>query len=275
MGRSGVTLIISVALLVLVAESFAAVSYRVNDGTDQDINEFSVCKNVDNASGHDLFVATKSIQEWFAFIAGPPGGTTLTACGATPPDAIADLTYAGRTNASVSLTWTAPADNGTAIIDYLVEYKLTADSTWTVFVDGLSTTTAVTVTGLTASTSYDFRVAALNGSQGAYSNVVTQDTAPNDPFFNPGVYNAMNCGGATTSTVVAMDDNTNIQLNGSTLTGSPINAHAVITFASALGDIISADKPVFVGGSLVLGGGDAGKGNIVWNTPYWAGKDFI
>ena len=63
---------------------------------------------------------------------------------------------------NVSLTWTAPAsDGGAAISDYLVEYSTDGHS-WTTFADGTSALTSATVTGLTNSTSYRFRVTARN-----------------------------------------------------------------------------------------------------------------
>lgn len=58
----------------------AASSYRVNNGTNTDINEQGVCQNVANASGLDLFVPTNSAAEWLEFRTHPPTGVTLSAC---------------------------------------------------------------------------------------------------------------------------------------------------------------------------------------------------
>ena len=66
-------------------------------------------------------------------------------------------------NTQVTLSWTAPLiDGGTPIIDYVIDYKLSTDSTWTAFADGISVGTTVTITGLTNNLSYDFRVSAVN-----------------------------------------------------------------------------------------------------------------
>ncbi|NBX75168.1 MAG: BspA family leucine-rich repeat surface protein, partial [Proteobacteria bacterium] len=66
-------------------------------------------------------------------------------------------------NAEVSLSWAAPSDTGgSAITDYIVQYKLSSDSTWSTFSDGTSTNTTATVTSLTNGSSYDFQVAAKN-----------------------------------------------------------------------------------------------------------------
>ncbi len=86
---------------------------------------------------------------------------------------------------SVSLTWTAPASNGaTGIADYAVAYKLSSASSWATFSDGVSTTAAATVSGLTAGSSYDFKVQAINAvGYGSYSSVVSSlaATIPNAP----------------------------------------------------------------------------------------------
>jgi len=83
------------------------------------------------------------------------------------------------TATTMPLTWSAPVDNGgETVTDYVVQYKLSTASTWTTFSDAVSPTAGATVTGLTASTSYDFRVAAVNGvGQGAYTDAVTESTA--------------------------------------------------------------------------------------------------
>ncbi|MFZ9651521.1 MAG: fibronectin type III domain-containing protein, partial [Ilumatobacteraceae bacterium] len=66
-------------------------------------------------------------------------------------------------NQSVRLTWSAPALNGgSAVTDYIVEYTTDVNAGYTLFDDGVSTSTTATVTGLTNGTSYFFRVKAVN-----------------------------------------------------------------------------------------------------------------
>ena len=63
------------------------------------------------------------------------------------------------------MTWTAPSFNGgSALTDYTVEYSSDSGSTWTTFTDGTSTTASTTVTGLSHSTTYTFRVSAVNAA---------------------------------------------------------------------------------------------------------------
>ncbi|MFZ9884301.1 MAG: S8 family serine peptidase, partial [Ilumatobacteraceae bacterium] len=66
-------------------------------------------------------------------------------------------------NQSVRLTWSAPALNGgSAVTDYIVEYTTDVNAGYTLFDDGVSTSTTATVTGLTNGTSYFFRIKAVN-----------------------------------------------------------------------------------------------------------------
>jgi hypothetical protein len=84
-----------------------------------------------------------------------------TAC-PTVPSAPQSLS-ASAGNGQATLTWSvSTSTGGVSITDYLVEYKQTANSTWLTFNDGISLTRNAIVTGLTASTSYDFRVSAIN-----------------------------------------------------------------------------------------------------------------
>jgi len=100
------------------------------------------------------------------------GGTAIDA-----PDAPTTVTGTAG-NAQVALTWTAPTyNNGAAISDYIIQYSSNSGSSWTTFSHSASATASITVTGLTNSTGYIFKVAAVNsagtGSYSANSGSVT------------------------------------------------------------------------------------------------------
>lgn len=83
--------------------------------------------------------------------------------GATSPGAPRDVA-ATAGNAQVVVNWQAPTSNGgTAITDYIIEYRTGSDD-WATFADGTSTSTTATVTGLTNGTTYEFRVTAVNAN---------------------------------------------------------------------------------------------------------------
>jgi titin len=61
----------------------------------------------------------------------------------------------------VTLTWNAPASNGAAITDYVIQ-RSPDGKRWTTVRDGVSTARSSIVTGLTNGVAYRFRVAAKN-----------------------------------------------------------------------------------------------------------------
>jgi Fibronectin type III domain len=84
----------------------------------------------------------------------------------------------------VKLTWNAPASNGAAVTDYVIESSANGGTTWTTVNDGVSSATTSMVSGLTNGTQYSFRVAGKNAAgSGASSPTVlaTPLGAPGTP----------------------------------------------------------------------------------------------
>jgi len=87
-------------------------------------------------------------------------------------------------NASATVTWTAPASNGSAITSYTVTPYVGTVAQTPATVTGTPPATSATVTGLTNGTTYTFKVTATNGvgtgPASAESNAVTPSgtTAP-------------------------------------------------------------------------------------------------
>lgn len=99
----------------------------------------------------------------------------------------APLNVAGSpSSAQVTVTWSAAVANGRSVTDYIIQFSSNSGSTWSTFADGTSTSTSVTVTGLTNGTSYIFRVAAINsagtGSYSSASTAVTPQSVPSLPL---------------------------------------------------------------------------------------------
>ena len=111
-------------------------------------------------------------------LTNPTSITYTVSAAATAPGQVTGLTLGTATSTTQPLTWTAPSDGGSAITDYVVQWSPAGANTWTTFADGTSATASATVTGLTASTSYDYRVAAVNAvGTGSYSSTATGSTA--------------------------------------------------------------------------------------------------
>jgi hypothetical protein len=85
-------------------------------------------------------------------------------------------------NTQIVSSWNAPTvSNQTPITDYTIQYSTNSGLTWTTFIRSASTSTTVSITGLTNGQAYVLRVAAVNGiGTGAYSTV-SRAVAP----FNP------------------------------------------------------------------------------------------
>ena len=71
---------------------------------------------------------------------------------------VRDLQVSELLARSVHLSWLAPAWGTDGVTDYQVEYKAASGNSWTTFGHTASTDTGITITGLTAGQSYNFRV---------------------------------------------------------------------------------------------------------------------
>jgi hypothetical protein len=97
-------------------------------------------------------------------------------CAWTAPDAPTSLTVERADNGSADLNWIAPAGD---IENYIVEYKLISDASWTVFDHEASASTQIFVNNLSPAVTYQFRVKAVNpgGVVSAPSNIASYDSA--------------------------------------------------------------------------------------------------
>jgi large repetitive protein len=135
-----------------------------------------------------------------AYNAGGSSAQTPSVSTTTPalplPAAPTGLTVTGTAQTTVSLSWTAPS--GTVGGYYVYENgSSTALGSSNVTISG----TTATVTGLTASTSYTFTVAAWNSTgTGAQSSSVSATTAASPPPV-PGAPTALTATGTTSTTV--------------------------------------------------------------------------
>ena len=101
---------------------------------------------------------------------------------ASLPSAPLDLAIASYGLNQVGLSWTIPATNGGATItDYLIEYSSSSGSTWTTFIDLVTSSRSATVTDLVSGSSYIFRVSARNSAGTGDPSVVSAVVRPGVP----------------------------------------------------------------------------------------------
>jgi hypothetical protein len=156
---------------------------------------------------------------------GPPSAASNAVTPVAVPDAPTGVT-ASAGNAMATVSWSAPASNGSPITSYAV--RSSAGNTVTVGASTLSTT----VTGLTNGTSYTFTVRAVNAAgtslASAPSNAVVPATVPGAPTAvsaGPGDGSATvswgapasNGGAAITSYTVRASNGATVTVGGPTL----------------------------------------------------------
>ncbi|HEU5488488.1 MAG TPA: fibronectin type III domain-containing protein [Candidatus Nitrosotalea sp.] len=106
--------------------------------------------------------------------------TTSSGTVATVPQPPTGLTATVASSSEIDLSWTAPANNGgAAITGYMIERSQDAGSTWSTMSSNTgSTSTTYSDTGLTPSTSYTYRVSAINSvGTSSPSNVASATTS--------------------------------------------------------------------------------------------------
>ena len=124
--------------------------------------------------------------EGVAYNASPnynSGAYQTTAGSVAPqPPGIPAAPTATAGNAQALLSWSAPSDiGGGPITDYVIQYSSDMGFNWTTFVDGTSTSTLTTVTGLNNSSAYVFRVSAMNSYGTGFPSASSNTTTPSGP----------------------------------------------------------------------------------------------
>ncbi len=160
----------------------AGYTLRVDTSPDDDIVEDQIVA----ATGSYSASSTQTVANWWvmqqaAFRAAGSGSADT-----TPPSAPGALTATAASSTQINLAWSAATDN-VGVTGYLIERCQGAACSNFAQI-GTSTTTSYNNSGLTASSSYSYRVRAIDaaGNWSAYSSTATtgtpaDTTAPSAP----------------------------------------------------------------------------------------------
>lgn len=174
---------------------------------------------------------------------------------ASAPDQIVDL-VATPGDGSVVLGWTAPADNGSAITDYVIERRI-AGGSFTTINDGASSTAGFADFGLANDVLHEYRVAAVNvegsGPQSAIAGATPAATgavAVNtfDSANDPGFATTYSFPGVTVGTGTILVGATgrgsidNLQVSSLTIDGTPASLVGITTGNGAASGSLSRQQ---------------------------------
>jgi hypothetical protein len=144
-----------------------------NDGDGITLNSTSI--DLNSGTINATLDSDPSALEFGTYLDSLAGVLIDTSGAITAPDQVSGVTTAPTTNnTELSVAWSVPNDNGTALIDYSVQYREQGTSTWN-NVSPNPTTNSATISGLSAGITYEIRVAANNGLLGAYSAISTAE----------------------------------------------------------------------------------------------------
>jgi hypothetical protein len=157
-------------------------------------------------------------------------------------------------NAQVSLTWTAPSNNGSNITGYRVRHSSNGGSTWSSPISTGSTSTSYTVTGLTNGTSYIFQVLAINaigdGPWSASSSSVTPNVTATKIAVSASDTSISTFGTSTITAQLQDASNNNVALSGRTITFSlDASPAGSLSGTSAVTNSNGAASVTYTGGS--------------------------
>ena len=91
------------------------------------------------------------------------GSTAAAPVNAAPDAPAAPTVTTAEGQGSLDVSWKAPADNGSAIIDYGLQYRVQGSTNWTVM-SAAVTGTSTTLSGMPAGTTYEVQVRARNAN---------------------------------------------------------------------------------------------------------------
>lgn len=164
---------------------------------------------------------------------GPWSAAFAATSGTAPAAPAAPTVTVGPRSATVS--WAAPANGGSAITGYLVQWKRAADANWQ---QQSAPSSPATINNLDSDTDYEFRVAAVNGiGIGPYSPVVSARTPIVSPSAPLSILATAGDGAVVVSWTAPQDTGggtlTGYELQRQTYNGTAASGWSAVTSPSA------------------------------------------
>ena len=182
------------------AGSYSVQVSRVSDGTivfgpTLYTSTSATISNLSTGTQYNIFVTPNSRSDG---LGQTTLGTSLSYTHTSVPGVPRNLAASVNSDTQITLTWDAPLDNGgSSITGYTVQYKKNADASWSTWATNGETDRDAPITGLTSSTLYNFRVAAVNSiGTGPYTAQVNATT--NAPATAPGAVRNLATSGSPT-----------------------------------------------------------------------------
>lgn len=141
--------------------------------TDQDLDGIDVVPEIELNEGSIKDIEGVNITPNLSDLVPSHTGVIIdSTTGVMAPGKVDNLTSAPTTNnTELSLSWSKPADNGSIITHYELQYRKKETTDW-ILVSPAPTTNSKIVTNLELGSIYEVRVAANNGLIGEYSDSI-------------------------------------------------------------------------------------------------------
>ncbi|MBI4451854.1 fibronectin type III domain-containing protein [Candidatus Woesearchaeota archaeon] len=206
------------AALTVTALAYAATNYGIVTSSYSIINEWGTCKRVTNNANKNLFIPTRTQNEWYIFLNKAPLSVLISSCTSSAPIGLS----ASRGNSQIALTWSAPASDGGAVITNYRIYRSTLSGSETLLTT-IGNVLSYADLGLVNGQAYYYKVSAVNsGGESPLSNEASATPCNPGAIVSYGSWSACSasCGGGTRtrtnvnqcgSAVIETDSNCNSQ----------------------------------------------------------------
>ena len=188
-------ILLSLAIFLGITLAYAATNYDVVTSSYSVINEWLVCKRVTNNLQKNLFIPTRTQNEWSRFLSNTPTGIIISSCTSAAPAGLS----ASAGNSQITLSWSAPSSNGGDAISNYKVYRGTSSGSETLLITIGNVLSYINL-GLSNGQTYYYKVSAVNsGGESDLSNEASATPCSSSAIVSYGSWSvcSASCGGGT------------------------------------------------------------------------------